>query len=156
MPTLLYIPRELRDAILDYAVLGGHPAPRTVAAIEAQDRRPLSGRHSSNVFYTPNSATPRATPLLLTCRQLNDETKSLLKRTGIKYELDVKFVYENYLVPTWVHVPILTHHVEHVHATFQTLGGHQKKVFFNQNPLPDIWRWMWRAPRVRVGVLWSS
>jgi hypothetical protein len=63
-------------------------------------------------------------PLLLVNHQLSAETKSALGRlsTKLSYNLDVMFVNEAELWPTWLSVPALSNRVDTVVATFRIFG----------------------------------
>ncbi|KAF2248296.1 hypothetical protein BU26DRAFT_551631 [Trematosphaeria pertusa] len=148
MPHFLTIPRELRDEIITLILLSCRETPRTPSEIEDQDREvlrdiSLAGWNYPAVFYSKDAAdyTPTCLPLLLTNKQLHAETKENLERLpakGTNYELDVKFVKEQYLAPTWALVPVLSERVNHVRAVFQSTGTFERNI--SKAHLRDIWR----------------
>ena len=137
--TLLTIPPEIRDIIIETTLLSSRPpdvataalAPSRQAAVKTWD--PHDFRNNPflawdyglyNVKFAKSRAytTSNALPLLLTNHQLNAEAHSAIARLDDKvrrYELDVMVVNERELWPTWTCVPVLTRHVEQVNVTFR-------------------------------------
>ncbi|KAF2120105.1 hypothetical protein BDV96DRAFT_641960 [Lophiotrema nucula] len=131
---LLTLPREIRDEIISLVLLHRRIPPTTPDAVEAQSREELHDMHmmswqaGKRVLYSKDAADhePNTRSLLLTCKQLFDETTANLKRMDNNYEVHVDFVKEQYLAPTWVCVPRLSHQVDVVRAVFQTCGVLQR------------------------------
>lgn len=128
MTVLLTIPRETRDAIIELVLFSGRPAPvdynyvSIPARTTSEDIDYQSSLGSRGVMYESETMTPAATPLLLANRQLHAETKGVLERMpggGHKYSLDLMFVQERELWPTWTSLPTLD-------VTIRVMGGHDK------------------------------
>ena len=148
MANLMTIPRELRDTILSLALRARWQPPNTIAEIEQQDRdfTDADDWWDKAVYSSTNPDDYRssALPLLLTSKQIKAETLEAVSRAPIQYELDVKFLKEHYLVPTWVSIPVLSPKVHHLRATFQSVGVYERKVgalnLKERYALYDIWR----------------
>jgi hypothetical protein len=131
MARLLSTPREIRDEILLFVLLERRSVPKTIEDIEQESRNSFGGcsYDARRIKYLEASGAyeASATSLLLTCKQLRAETLSNLARLpceGACYELDVKFVKEKYIAPTWVSIPRIVPggQIHHVRAVFQTIG----------------------------------
>lgn len=134
MPCLLTLPREIRDKILELVICDERaPPPNPTAA--SSDRTLLNDIECRSWHYGPwhnkyegqgpNGAyTTNSIALLLANRQLSAETQDALERlpTTYSYGLDVMFVDEKELWPTWVSVPALSPRVDSVVATFRIFG----------------------------------
>ena len=142
--TLLTIPPEIRDVIIETVLLSSRPAPPDIATaaltrhtvVETWDYRNkpfLAWDYGiRNVKFEKPGAhtTSNALPLFLTNHQLNAETRSAIARLGDDarcYELDVMIVNEGELWPTWTCVPVLTHHIEKVEVTFRLYASQKYK-----------------------------
>lgn len=148
MPSLLTVPRELRDNILSNVVCAYRPAPTSISEISQQDRKRVRRkRHGAEATYhliNPSHYRPNASPLLLTCKQLHAETRDILKRNPLHYELDIKFLNERLFIPTWTFLPAASETVPSVRAVFQTVGTYEwpypePDKHARWTP-PDIWR----------------
>lgn len=139
MPSLLDLPRELRDIILDLVVSTpavARPDLRNRYFTTAPDRTELddliyvSWTDSTNVRYAPRSPCTNSLPLLLVNRQLHAETLDALHRlpTRHSYELDVVIVDEEALYPTWISVPALSTRVDRVYTTIRMLGTSKTSI----------------------------
>jgi hypothetical protein len=143
---LLALPREIRDEIIALVLASTRDgyssieeAEPTRATKENPDNVPFlslgfgRGRtHFEQPFYTTNSL-----PLLLVNHQISSEAASAIARLSthpISYELDVMFVNEVEIWPTWLRVPVLAKQLEDVNVTIRTLGT----PYFN--PRYDQWR----------------
>jgi hypothetical protein len=150
MANLMTIPREIRDMILSLALLARRQPPSTISQIEQEERAFIFGRKylpGTAVYSSTNAADygSSALPLLLTSKQVREETLENIRRDLIHYEIDVKFVKERFLVPTWISIPVFSPRVHHLHATFQSLGAYERKMGpLNLKGPPygigDIWR----------------
>lgn len=140
MPALLTLPYEIRDAILVTVLFSSRPAPPDVATAALRRIEPLprdQSRYAAWPFGLRHTRFERtdyicnAYPLLLVNKQLSTETKSAVSRltlTGLSYQLDVMFVHEHELWPTWLCIPSLAEQVDHVDVTFR---------IFEPNSNPD-------------------
>lgn len=134
MPSLLTIPHEIRDAILETVLLSSRPAPPDVATAAQHRLEPVPrdrlqyaawGYGSSHTRFERSDYVSNAYPLLLVNQQLSAETKSAVSRltlAGLSYKLDVMFVQERELWPTWLCIPSLAQHVDYVDVTFRIFG----------------------------------
>jgi hypothetical protein len=151
MLSLLDIPRELRDHIIEL-VLCSNRAPPESPSTASQDRFELHDIRYISWDYGPTHNKYErqdyitSLPLLLVNRQLSAETKSALARLSTKhsYNLDVMFVNEAELWPTWLLVPALSNHVDRVAATFRIFGHWDRKSrsalgIGNASPPQIVW-----------------
>lgn len=99
MCSLLSLPRELRDQIIEHVVLS-HKAPPHDPAHDPQLR---GGPPSGGTLRSPTK-TYSASALLATNAQLKDETQTRLNQLDLSYSLDV-MVLDNELWPTWTCCP---------------------------------------------------
>ncbi|KAI1922618.1 hypothetical protein LOZ53_002800 [Ophidiomyces ophidiicola] len=139
MPSLLSIPLELREAILELA-LCTPSSPPARSELEARKPETAEREHESmawsfgytNTLYEDDRAySITGLPLLLVNRQLSAETKYVLARMrkSLTYHLDVVLMDERYVLPTWLCVPTLSDHVENVVATIRVLGLYKRKEY---------------------------
>ncbi|TQN70677.1 hypothetical protein CSHISOI_04764 [Colletotrichum shisoi] len=124
---LLSIPREIRDLILDEVVfLPDRPPPLNPSVSQDRKRREYNGQgffdgHDIWVekqIRAPPSGSPN-NAILLVNRQLHCEAKTLLASKGTHCRLDVMYVKECGLWPTWLAVPRSTRHADSVHVQFR-------------------------------------
>src|SRR5690242_13424347 len=107
MRTLLSLPREIRDQILREAIFIQRPLPASPSV--SQDRICLRNTfdpywaHETNIYVEKGLTGSAHMPLLRTNRQLHTETEELLKELEvIPYRLDIMFVKECGIFPTWL------------------------------------------------------
>ncbi|KXL49265.1 hypothetical protein M433DRAFT_2548 [Acidomyces richmondensis BFW] len=158
MATLLSIPEELRDQILETLILSHRPTPTIQSFPLPLHQPPPSLPRSSvrswwtnSVLHETHIPAPTATPLLLTNRVLHAQTRRVLARLyphGPIYTLDVLFVNERLLIPTWLHVPAFARHVYRVDVTFRIHGtshddmdGHGYVGFRAGDGAPPALKW---------------
>jgi len=135
MPSLLTIPRGLRDKICAYAILADINEPPKLTAnfddllsgrtkLENPQLRAWGGNHT--IKYHSDNIVPSAVPLLLVCHQLYAETISNLRiiPNTNSYGLDIILLDEVFLLPTWLRVPVLTTSVDKVNVTFRIAGSY--------------------------------
>jgi len=117
MPSLLSLPREIRDRILEYALYLPVQEPpesndlKDIFASRKEIRReqspliPLkSWTVGRDVLYPKSSASP-IHPIFLVNTQIHSEAKDALSRLPANYILDVVLYREVYLIPTWLVMP---------------------------------------------------
>jgi hypothetical protein len=132
MPSLLTIPRELRDKICAYAILADINEPPKLTTsfddllsgrINLENPRLRAWGGNCTVKYHSDNVVPSVVPLLLVCHQLNAETISNLRiiPDTNSYDLDIILLDEIFL-PTWLRVPVLTTRVDKVNVTFRIAG----------------------------------
>lgn len=134
MLSLLTIPREVRDIIIKLVLFSGNqPAPDTYNYVSVPARTRILDVYylcwipSKGVLYQSETITPAATPLLLTNHQLCAETRKVLStQRGDRYTLDVMFVHERELWPTWTSIPAFARRIDTLDVTFRVVGGHDK------------------------------
>lgn len=136
MPSLLDLPREIRDEILGLVLFTPPQIPLDLSCYDHQRREltvPSHDRQGLIGFYhlvkvLPNNLqynaffTTRASLLLLN-HQLNAETLSLLRRKRpltTQYILDIAVVNDLELWPTWIFMPLLARDVEEVFVSIRT------------------------------------
>jgi len=133
MPSLLELPEELQDQIIEYVLLGEHFVPPNVAS--AKQHHGAGPRYCATRRIVLSGLVPpeaNATSLLLTCRQLNQQTITSIARLfpeGVSYRLDVMIVDEHQLWPTWTSVPASTQHIRNLTVSFRILGASEYSGF---------------------------
>lgn len=158
MSVLLRIAPELRDMILKEVLFESPREPPTSPETSQNRTRrrysedaKCSDGHDIWVERTPYfaaaaSSSPRSktpastspTSVLLVNRQLYHEASGILARRRLRYRLDVMYVKECGLWPTWLELPRLARRVDEIQATF--------RVF---DPPADV-NPDWRNPRQLV------
>lgn len=137
MPSLLDLPRELRDEILGLVLFTPPRIPldfscydhlRRELTVPSHDQQGLI-RFYHLVKVLPNNIqynaffTTRASLLLLN-HQLNAETSSLLRRkrpSAMQYVLDIAVVNDLELWPTWISVPLLAGEIDEIYVSIRTI-----------------------------------
>ncbi|KAF2677809.1 hypothetical protein K458DRAFT_156467 [Lentithecium fluviatile CBS 122367] len=105
MPSLLTLPRELRDEIIGLVVASNIPLPADRTRRRARDYRVWSMDHV--VFHpsSPAAYRPSSLSLLLTSKQIYAETLSRLEQAETDLEVDVAFLDMAWLWPTYRVIP---------------------------------------------------
>jgi hypothetical protein len=103
MCSLLSLPRELRDQIIEHVVLFRKAPPEDPAQC-LQSRVESSGGGTLRL-PSRSQETYNASGLLRTSRQIRDETRHRLRQLNPPYSLDV-MIGDNELWPTWTCCPI--------------------------------------------------
>ena len=135
MPSLLSIPSEILDNILEYVILTERPAPadieegrkgRTKIPQTATRRvRARAWSYGINNTHYEDGVYANASALFPTCQQLNKHTTDTIARLfpdGMRYKLDVMFVDEQKFWPTWLSVPAVAKAIQAVDVTFRIFG----------------------------------
>lgn len=135
MVNFVTLPREVWDEILECVIFTRTPVPKTLADLEAQVRVPVKSDRGYFDAEDPIKDLPDAHSLLLVNQQIHHEVKELISLRGNTYELDVKFVYESFLVPTWTSVPLAQEVIPIVKVTFQCLEKFRQGGSFRGEPL---------------------
>ena len=124
MVTLLSLPREIRDQILQEAIFFQRHPPASPSV--SQDRICLRNTFDfywtgeTNIYIERGQISNTQLSLLLTNHQLHAETKELSKRSSeVPYRLDVMVVKECGLFPTWLSYPGRQQHIDTVHVQFR-------------------------------------
>ncbi|KAF2450261.1 hypothetical protein P171DRAFT_136957 [Karstenula rhodostoma CBS 690.94] len=116
MPSLLSLPREIRNDIIDYVVASQRDPP-TAPDDDASGRdlrRQFEDTHwkeIGNLIYFESSSTafrPAFAGLLLACQQLRAETLERASRVEVPMILDVLIVNEEKIWATWLSLPANT------------------------------------------------
>lgn len=139
----LDLPREIRDLILDKAILLGRNCPLSPLdadySIEHRellhDIRYLAHTGGGGILHMRKTHSTTL-PLLLTNRQVHVETKDAIRRlpnAKMVYLLDIMFVDDQTLWPTWLCVPKLKRDIEHLRVQIRIFGGGDAKSW-------NIWR----------------
>ena len=130
MPSFLEIPRELRDKIIELAIMTEAAPPQNAdvgnAAVykELNDIHYLSWNGANFVLYRQNSIPSNTLSLLLVSRSVQAQTLAALARLQCTstFKLDVMLVQECQLWATWTsYHPVFTPEVETVHVSFRIL-----------------------------------
>ncbi|CAJ2508912.1 Uu.00g139380.m01.CDS01 [Anthostomella pinea] len=145
MLDFLSFPREIRDKILEQIPLLPRRAPHP-SDLNKTDRMAVNDRYYSGaweattrVFFGKRQrlANPLL-PLLLVSRQLHDETKDMMRRTietknPPDYVLDLVYLRDWTLWPTWLSVPRLADRIGTVYAQFRIFDA----LAHLATPVPD-------------------
>jgi hypothetical protein len=148
MPTLLSIPRELRDKILAEVVSAERAAPQDPDIenrTELRDVKFKGWKNGQNIMYEKEFNKTAQSPTLLVNHQLHLETLAAIKRLPTKhsYSLDMMFVNEQWLCPTWLSVPCLTRRVDKVYAALRSVtNGRRGRAFRGGNGGPPEVVWL--------------
>ncbi|KAK7679628.1 hypothetical protein QCA50_017340 [Cerrena zonata] len=160
--TLLNVPPEIRHEIIENVLLSPFQTPKDITSALSSRQEPLQGwDYREKLFKTwrdgplhvrfPQDGSSfcyisRATPLLLTNKQINEETRTTVMRlrgqTRI-YELDVLVVHEQQFWPTWSFVPVWTQEIDQVDVTFRIFGNLAQIIKENRR--------LWSAFRIGNG-----
>ncbi|KAI8711240.1 hypothetical protein NCS52_01499900 [Fusarium sp. LHS14.1] len=113
--SLSQLPRETRQKIFDLAI--GSPARPPASPSVTQHARSRGIRDRGTWCIPPENP---ALSLLLVNRQTNDEVRKVLDFMTADYYVDIMYVKNYGLWPTW-HIPILpqTKHIKSINATFR-------------------------------------
>lgn len=131
MPSLLDMPRELRDQILVLALSSPRSPPQDESqsqnrAVFTDDIKYQSWFGGRDVMYERHAIPNRTEtmPTLLVNHQLHYETLDAIAmiRGKHSYELDVMVVNEVCVWPTWLYALEDTDRVDTLHATFRIQG----------------------------------
>jgi hypothetical protein len=132
MPSLLSLPTELLDAIIEHAITSCRMPPDNPESAAAQGPRlpapdfyRLSWSASEVLYETsPPGTSITSLPLLLVNRVISLRTKEAMGRLTqagrIDYQVDVMLVNDTQLWPTFLCVPALAVRIGTVHADFRT------------------------------------
>ncbi|KAF2801657.1 uncharacterized protein BDZ99DRAFT_483451 [Mytilinidion resinicola] len=157
MPSLLTIPREIRDEIYTWGLLiPFSPVPPQRIRISTEKVRKVLNlgftdvtveeilpRHPSqedigyvwseeSVRYPLSAPLPPTHHLLSACSQIRTELKEAIRRMGdgkLRYKIDLALRNDKFvLYPTWVSIPMLSKHVDELEVTLRILHGRTKSV----------------------------
>jgi hypothetical protein len=136
MPSLLTIPREIRDQIYDWALSD------TLASFRSRDLQ----RERKTILYSPSdpetvfgenavqypvhTSLPPAHALLHTTRQLRYEFLDSIKRLGsIRYKVDlVERKDTGVLAPTWIFIPCFADQIDVLEVHWRVRSGKNGKT----------------------------
>src|SRR6202012_1128638 len=101
--------------------------PSKSGRIDFQDISYKAWRSRTKIYHEQrNTHCPsNCLPLLLTSRQMHDETQSVLKRKKSKltYILNISVLNDYDLFPTWISVPYPTNRVYALYADVRLFGS---------------------------------
>jgi hypothetical protein len=152
------IPRELWDMIISPILSAERPAPISISEIEEHDRVSDGNNVCNRDPQEPAAYASNASSLLLTSKQICTDTLDFIKRTLVPlcYKLDIKFLHEHFLVPTWTSNPVQSGRVHHLGVKIQSLGTYERdinKLALNiRGAHNDIWT---RGSGGRCGYVWT-
>ncbi|KAK8043266.1 hypothetical protein PG993_005696 [Apiospora rasikravindrae] len=132
MPSLLNLPREIRDEILRLALHHERSPPAGREQYEEEERVVIEHvntacfTNGSKVFYEPRTVQPIAIPLLLANRQLHAEVQEAMARLqreeGSNCKVDVMFLEEKELWATILWTTACSRVLDRVEATIHMVG----------------------------------
>lgn len=127
-PTLLTLPRELRDKILSY-LIASHTPPLKEASKEESERRTTlkdikmkSWDPVHPLMHVKRLNRAEFIPTLLVNRQLHAETMAVIELFPKNYVIHAILVNEKQLWPTWVSAPAFTTRIERLHFSVKSVG----------------------------------
>jgi hypothetical protein len=169
MPSLLNLPREIREQIIEYAILH-----KDVRAETLQDKQKRAEVHDGfNYFsktqeigirwprgYAKANISTSPFGLLLSNKLIREETLYIMSRQPSKNpELDILIVEEDELWPTWTYIPaVVANRPKTVNVTIRMLGitREEHSGFEEESNLVTLWRFSsilerllrctWKAP----------
>ncbi|KAF8848246.1 hypothetical protein BDZ45DRAFT_733054 [Acephala macrosclerotiorum] len=136
-PSLLTLPRELRDQILHLIVSSRQTPQRDASTLPLRtnlhDFKTRSWFPGAFVLYVCHGNRIAHFPTLLVDCQLHTETLEAIEKLKDRreYELDVLLVNEQELWPTWTYMPKWLRRVEQVYARFRICGVFRKGRYGN-------------------------
>lgn len=144
MPSLLSLPREIRDCIIDYVIVSQRKPPtgRDDDPSERDLRIQFEDtywKEIGNLIYFENSPTafrPAFGGLLLACQQLRAETLEQASKVDVPMILDVLVVNEEKIWVTWLSLPAHTGRMIEkldIHYRYQYDGQEQLEETPNTN-----------------------
>jgi hypothetical protein len=127
MPSLMTIPRELRDQICEYVILSPARQPPSLdqtaeelldGYVTYKNPKVFSGPGAS---YQPRASVSNAGKLLLINQHLRAETTEMLERmrSNVVYDLDIVMTEDGIMAATWISIPFLTSEIEQLNVTFR-------------------------------------
>jgi hypothetical protein len=129
MPSLLGVPREIRDNVLSWVPLLPSPPPDPTHCQKA-DRTTLPRGYSGGwqatdrVWFERKPIPNPVLSVLLVNHQLHDEMKDILAKMPARpdYSLDIMFFKDDCtLWPTWTSVPTYSRDIDTLHVKFRVL-----------------------------------
>ncbi|KAH7106501.1 hypothetical protein BKA62DRAFT_687325 [Auriculariales sp. MPI-PUGE-AT-0066] len=138
MPDLLDLPQELIDRIVECTLVTERSPPSVFPIDITEAGRMRHARDSKHViswrygpenvcWEQPQQYKSGAQPLLLVNRTINASTTKAVDRIvtskRLTYKLDIAFVDEKEVWPTWICVPALAREVDHVDVTIRIVGA---------------------------------
>jgi hypothetical protein len=111
-PTLLGLPREIRDRVIELAISHRVDPPQTLQDVSGWETCDDIGYYSptqgQGVHYAPFAAVLATYPLLALCRQVRAETLDACRRLPMTCECDVVLLEEESLHVTFTYIPPLS------------------------------------------------
>ncbi|KAK3047292.1 hypothetical protein LTR09_011282 [Extremus antarcticus] len=169
MASLLSLPVELLDRIIDLVVLNARKPPVDVPAARTnrwKDEDLSAYSQGVRVLLTwpegprhvryEHKTSANATGLLLTNRQFHKPTQDAITRlfpNGISYVLDVLNVNDKELWPTWLYVPVVAKHLASVQVNlrfFEHVEPCDGFTFNAASPSNDDLRWCYWSMLERI------
>ena len=127
---LLALPRELRDQIFEDVIYTRWPSPpydrSNLGRAQIETDEYLSWRGLKSIMFEEEQPVATAAGLLRANRQLREEAGEILRRMTQEsraHALDIMFVEERELWPTWLFVPTKSHDVETVEVSLWIVGA---------------------------------
>ncbi|KAK7962921.1 uncharacterized protein PG986_003746 [Apiospora aurea] len=133
MASLMILPREIRDDILERVLLSETQSPRERGREPGQTRitdlEPYRWMFENKpVLSEPQTVQPTASALLLVSRQFHDETLDALRRLpcqGRRHKMEFMLLESRELWLTFTHVPFRCTTLEQVDFTVRLVGTMQ-------------------------------
>lgn len=129
----LELSRELRDSVYEALLLSSRPPP---SSPEHGGARKYPSKEDEDHFeyhnhYPADDLKSTSGPLLLTCRQINEEVEEVMVRLTKSnrplYRLDLMLLDERELYITWLAFPHPTNEISTLYADFRLSGNVEGK-----------------------------
>ena len=137
MPSLLTIPREIRDEIYKWGLLDSLASSKSRALqrdrkrVAYNDADPETHYGEESVRYPEHTSLPPTYPLLQTSRQLRAELLERIQNMGkLKYKIDLTNRDDkDTLYPTWISVPAFATRVDLVEVELRVRSRKTSSVW---------------------------
>lgn len=151
MASFLTLPRELRDLVYLAVLSSPDPAPKSPQEA-SRDREQISASAETSFFESctdyPSKVIPASSSgLILTCRQVHEETQAAIATLKAKdelwYHLDCMIQDERRLYPTWLLIPAVTSDIDLATVDFRLFGdrGGDRSAFADTGSGPSLMVW---------------
>ncbi|KAJ5818205.1 hypothetical protein N7474_003796 [Penicillium riverlandense] len=127
---VLILPREIREYIIEQVLCGCHTPPTYPSKsgrIDFHDIIYKAWRSRTKIYHEQRGThcPSNCLPLLLTSRQIHDETQCILNRKNTKstYVLNISVLNDYDLFPTWISVPYITNRVYALYTDVHLFGS---------------------------------
>lgn len=128
MSSLLALPPEIRDSIIEQVLCccrAPPTYPSTLGRTDFHDIDYAAWRSKTTIYHEHRTThcPSNCLSLLLTSRQIHDETRAVLDRKKCPFVLDISVLNDYDLFPTWISIPCLTNRVRVLDVDVRLFGS---------------------------------